>query len=122
MKISLGRIAEVTVARISQLAGDVERAFLMVPENVRRTYNVSLNFSAPATVPGFTSQATTVKGVELGDTVVVAASIAPPAGFLAPVAHVSAADTVTVRWLQVTGAAADPDGAGATYTLDIFRH
>ena len=122
MKISLGRITELSIARLSQLIGDIERAFMLVPENTRRTYSIPLNFAAPGAVPGLTSQSVTVKGVELGDTVLVGASIAIPAGFSGPVAHVSAPDTITVQWLQLSGAAANPDGSGATYTLDVWRH
>lgn len=122
MKIYLGRVPEIGVASLQRLIASIERAFERIPENTRLTYSVTLNFSAPGAVPGFTSQNVTITGVEMGDTVTVAASITAPAGFMPPVAFVSAADTVTVRWLQVTGAAADPDGAGATYTIDVFRH
>lgn len=122
MKISLGRIVDVSLARITRLVGDIERAFERIPEDVRRTYSASLNFSAPASVPGFTSLTVNIQGVEMGDTVVVGCSITAPAGFMPPIGFVSADGVVTVRWLQVTGAAANPDGAGATYTIDVFRH
>ena len=121
MKINLGRILDINQARIQRLVSDIERAFGQMPENTRLSYTVTLNFSAPGAVPGITSQNVTVDGVELGDVVAVAAPIAVPAGFLPPVAEVSAADTITVRWAQITGVAADPDGAGADYSLEIWR-
>lgn len=122
MKVTLGRILEVTTERIQRLVADIERAFEKIPENVRRSYDVTLNFAAPGAVPGITTQSVTIEGVELGDTIIVAASIATPAGFMPPRAEVSAANTVIVSWAQLTGVAADPDGAGATYTIDCWRH
>lgn len=122
MKFNFGGFSDVDAQRLQRFARDIERAFEAVPEATRRVYSAALNFAAPASVPGFTSQTVTIQGAEMGDTVLVAASIAPPAGFMPPVAFVSAANTITVRWLQVTGAAADPDGLGATYTIDLFRH
>lgn len=105
-----------------QFARELEQTFEGVPEDTRRTYTVALNFSAPGAVPGFTDQVLDVSEVEMGDTVIVGCSIVPPAGFMPPVGFVSAAGEVTVRWLQVSGAPANPDGAGASYTLDIWRH
>lgn len=110
------------VDALNRFGHDVEDALESVPENERLTHDVELDFSSPGAVPGITSEAVTIDGVELGDTVLVGASIAVPAGFLPPRAAVTAANTVTVYWSQLTGAAADPDGAGATYTLDIWRH
>lgn len=126
MKINLGNFfpgsMEELIQRLIEFARDLEDAFDDVAENVRITHDVELDFSAPAAVPGITSKSVTIDGVELGDTVLVAASIAVPAGFMPPRAAVTAADTVTVYWEQVTGAAADPDSTSATYTLDIWRH
>jgi len=107
---------------LTRFAEEIEKVFEDVPENVYRSYLVVLNFSAPGAVPGFTDQVVDIQGVEMGDTVVVGCSIVPPAGFLPPVGFVSAADEVTVRWVQVSGVAANPDGAGASYTIDLFRH
>lgn len=122
MKASLGRVLEVTPERIQRLAADLERAFDKIPENVRRTYDVTLNFAAPGAVPGVTSQTVTIDGVEVGDTVLVGAPNAAPAGFLPPVAEVTAANTVKVHWFQFSGAAADPDGVGGVYKIDVWRH
>ncbi len=121
MKTNFGRILEISQSRIQRLVSDIERAFEKLPENTRLSYTVSLDFSAPGAVPGITTQTVTVDGVEVGDCVVVAASIATPAGFLPPRAEVSAADTVIVYWAQLTGAPADPDGAGADYSLEVWR-
>lgn len=122
MKISIGQIREVTVARLQAMASVIERAFDRIPENARRTYSVELDFSAPGAVPGITTETVTVDGVEVGDTVIVGAPVAAPAGFLPPVAEVTAADTIKVHWLQFSGAAADPDGSGGNYRLDVWRH
>lgn len=121
MKVSLGRVTELTTTALQRFARDIERAFDRVDES-RQTYEVALNFAAPGAVPGLTTQTVTIDGVKLGDAVQVAASIAVPAGFLPPRAAVTAADTVTVYWAQLTGAPADPDGSGATYIIDVLRH
>lgn len=126
MKVALGNIGKETpdgfVRRINAFLRDIERAFNRVPEVVRSTYSVALNFAAPGAVPGVTTQSTTIEGAEVGDTVLVGAPIATPAGFIGPFAYVSAADTVIVLWAQLSGAPADPDGAGGDYQLDLWRH
>jgi hypothetical protein len=85
-----------------------------------QTYN--LNFAAPAAVPGKTDQTVTLTGARIGDTVVVAAPLAVGANFAPPMGFVAANDQVTIRWWQLTGAAADPDGAGGFYRVDLWRH
>lgn len=122
MKIVLGKLLDVSIERMTRLVDDIEKAFSNVPENVYRTYEVTLNFAAPGAVPGITSQTVTIAGVEVGDTVLVGAPNAAPAGFLPPVGEVTAADTVKVHWLQFSGAAANPDGTGGTYRIDVWRH
>ncbi len=83
----------------------------------------SLNFAAPGAVPGICAVKTiAVPGAAMGDTVVVSALIGPPAGFVPPIGWVSATDVVTVTWFQLTGVAADPDGAGTTYRADVWKH
>jgi len=62
-----------------------------------------------------------VPGVAVGDRVEVGASVVPPANFLLPQAWVSAAGTVSVAWFQFAGGAADPDGAGATYSVKVTK-
>ena len=81
-----------------------------------------LNFAAPGAVPGLTAALTiAVPGVAVGDRVEVGASVVPPANFLLPQAWVSAAGTVSVAWFQFAGGAADPDGAGATYSVKVTK-
>lgn len=104
------------------ILGQVKNAFARVANWNRIEASVSLNFAAPGAVPGVTDQTVTMAGAELGDTVLVGCSITTPAGFLPPIGFVSAADTITVRWVQLTGVAANPDGAGATYQVDVWRH
>lgn len=81
----------------------------------------TLDFAAPGAVPGSPADQTiTVTGAAIGDRVTVSAPVTIPAGFILQ-AFVSAADTVTVRWTQVHGAAADPDGAGGVYRVDVWK-
>ena len=104
------------------ILGQIAGAFARVANWTRIEASVVLNFAAPGAVPGVTDQNVTMAGAELGDTVLVGCSITTPAGFLPPIGFVSAADTVTLRWVQITGVAADPDAAGATYQIDLWRH
>lgn len=110
------------ISPMNQLIRKIEQAFEKIPEPVYMTVSEDLNFSAPSVVPGFTDQVINVSEVELGDTVAIGCSITAPTGFMPPIGFVSADGEITIRWLQVTGAAADPDGSGATYTIDIWRH
>jgi len=81
----------------------------------------TLDYAAPGAVPGSPADQTiTVAGAAIGDKVTVSAPVTLPAGFMLQ-AFVSAADTVSVRWTQVSGAAADPDGAGGIYRVDVWK-
>lgn len=123
MKISLGKALEAYAPSwMNRLIDDVESAFARVPPDVRVSRAVTLNFAAPGAVPGYTDQVVGFDGAEFGDTVLVGAPVVPPAGFLPPVGFVSAANQVTVRWLQISGAAANPDGGGGSYSIDLWRH
>jgi hypothetical protein len=123
MKLNLGPINRVDLQALQRLASDLERAFEPFPqlESLHRSYEATLNFSAPGAVPGITSQTVSIEGARVGDIVVVGAPVAAPAGFLPPVGEVTADDTVKVHWLQFSGAAADPDGGGGTYNIDLYR-
>ena len=104
------------------ILGQIATAFASVQNWQRIEASVSLNFAAPGAVPGFSDQTVSMDGVEFGDTVLVGCSITVPAGFLPPMGFVSAANQITIRWTQLTGAAADPDGAGALYQVDVWKH
>lgn len=123
MNADLGQAPnEYSRSAMQQVLNRIRDAFGRV-QNVRRIEtSAALNFAAPGAVPGVTDQNVTLTGAEFGDIVVVGCSITTPAGFLPPIGFVSAANTITVRWAQLTGAAADPDGAGATYQIDVWRH
>ncbi|GAA0403043.1 hypothetical protein GCM10009530_63780 [Microbispora corallina] len=60
----------------------------------------------------------TVTGAAVGDRVAVAAPSTVNAGLMW-CAHVSAADTVTIRLLNTTGGAIDP--ASATWKVSVFQ-
>jgi len=104
------------------ILGLIAQAFARVQNWQRIETSTTLDFVAPGGVPGVTDQNVTLAGAEFGDTVLVGCSITTPAGFLPPIGFVSAADTVTLRWAQLSGVAADPDGAGAIYQIDVWRH
>jgi hypothetical protein len=82
----------------------------------------SINFGVMASTPTCQDSAgQTLTGAALGDTLVVSADIALPS-YTTLQAFVSAADIVVVRWCQMDGAPADPDGAGANYRVDVWKH
>ena len=123
MKLELPRAPEeYSRTTFQQILAKISDAFARVANWNRIEASVDLNFAAPGAVPGFSDQNVTLAGVEFGDTVLVGCSITTPAGFLPPTGFVSAADTVTVRWTQISGVAANPDGTGATYQIDCWRH
>ena len=105
-----------------RILGKIGDAFSRIYNWSRIEAKVALNFAAPGAVPGVSDQNVTMTGAEFGDTVIVGCSITAPAGFLPPIGFVSATDTVTVRWVQLTGVAANPDGTGADYQIDVWRH
>lgn len=82
----------------------------------------ALNAGTPGAAPGCVDLAgNTLTGAALGNTVVVSADIPLPADFTLQ-AFVSAANTVDIRWCQLSLVAADPDGAGANYRVDVWQH
>jgi len=78
--------------------------------------SATLNFGAPGAVPGSVDLTITVTGAALGDQPIVGAPVTIGANYVLT-AFVSAANTVTVRWTQIAGAAADPDAGGGTYKV-----
>jgi hypothetical protein len=80
----------------------------------------TLNAAAPGAVPGSSDVTMAVTGAAIGDPVAVAAPVAVPANFILT-AFVSAANTVTIRWLQYAGTATDPDGTGGTYRVVVMK-
>lgn len=91
----------------------------IIRAHLSQTYN--LNFAAPGAVPGKTDQVVVMTGARLGDIVEVAAPMAIGANYSLG-GFVSATDQVTLRYWQFTGAAADPDGAGGSYRVALWRH
>ena len=81
----------------------------------------NLNFPAPAAVPGSVDAIISVPGAAFGDTVTVGAPVAVGPNYILT-AFVSAPDRVTVRWTQIAGLPADPDGAGGVYRVDVWKH
>jgi predicted RecA/RadA family phage recombinase len=80
--------------------------------------SASLDF--PSTNGAATSDLTiTVTGAAVGDRVALGLPAAPAASFVF-FAFVSAADTVKVRAMNISGGALDP--AAATYTVTVFQH
>lgn len=79
-----------------------------------------LDFGAPGVVPGSVTDVIAVPGAVIGDPVVVGAPVAVPLDFILT-AYVSAPDVVTVKWTQVSGVAADPDGSGGVYRVTVIK-
>lgn len=91
------------------------------PISAHLSATATLNFAAPGAVPGSVDLTIAVPGAALVDTVTVGAPVTVGAAYLLT-AFVSAAGTVTVRWTQISGGAADPDGGGGTYRVDVWKH
>jgi hypothetical protein len=82
----------------------------------------AINFGSIAFGPSYCADsAAQPMTANLGDTVAVSVNIAQPAN-VQLTGFVSAANQVKVRWCNFTGAAIDPDGAGATYRVDVWHH
>jgi hypothetical protein len=82
----------------------------------------SLNLAAPGVVPGCVdSAAQAVTGVALGDVCSASMSVNMQ-GNQQLGCFVNAADQVTYRVCQLSGAAADPDGGGATYRAVVEQY
>lgn len=82
----------------------------------------ALNLPAPASVPGcVTSGPQGFKGALTGDVAATGLSVPLPAGQQVT-ARAIAPDTVQIAVCQFSGAAVDPDGAGATYRVDLWQH
>lgn len=90
-----------------------------ITKHLSKTF--TLNFAAPGAVPGQVEQDVSVTGAVLGNQVLVSAPLAWPSG-LSLHGFVKSADTITVRWTQISGAAANPDGGGGTYRVDVWQH
>lgn len=121
MNVNLGHHPD--AKRLQELVRDLEQIFELIPENVRFPFTAELTFAAPGAVPGITTQTVDIMDVEVGDTIAIAPQFAVPAGFMPPAAAINADGTVTVYWLQVSGAPASPDGGlGGAYNIDVWRH
>lgn len=133
MKVALGRLHLDDYRTIAAFLNHLEQIFARIPVNepmtigggavIQKHYSqtATLNFGAPGGVPGSVDLTITVTGAALGDTVTVGAPVTVGANYVLT-AFVSAANTVTVRWTQIAGGAADPDGAGGTYRVDVWKH
>ncbi|MBI5744410.1 MAG: hypothetical protein HY952_07660, partial [Elusimicrobia bacterium] len=114
-------------ASSATLTGDAEvRGGLLVGGGTKITKHLSasfpLDFGTVGAVPEcMDSAGQTITGAALGDTVVVSADIPLPLQYSLS-GYVSVADTVKVRWCQFANAATDPDGAGANYRVDVWKH
>lgn len=76
-------------------------------------------FAAPSTVPGsVTKSVGTITGIEVGDVISIASQTLVSGDYILH-AEVTASDTLVVSYTQITGAAASPLPAGATFTVKI---
>lgn len=83
----------------------------------------TLNFAAAGAVPGCSADKTiTVTGASPGDVVTVGPVYTIAAGVQLGQPWVSANDTVSLRFCQFSGAPIDPDGAGGTYRVSVWKY
>jgi hypothetical protein len=82
--------------------------------------SATIDFAAPGGVPGSVTAPVTVVGAAFGDAVSIGSPVTVPANFILT-GFVSAADTVTLKWTQFAGGAADPDGAGGVYRASVVK-
>ena len=86
------------------------------------TGTAALNLAAPGAVPGCVdSSEVTINGIALGDNIVPSMNAVMQAN-QQMTAFASAVDKVIFRICQFAGGATDPDGAGATYRADVWKH
>lgn len=78
------------------------------------------DFGAPGAVPGSVDLTIPMPGAAFNDGVIVAAPVTIGANYLLT-GFVSSPDLVTVRWTQIAGVPADPDGAGGTYRVYVVK-
>lgn len=93
----------------------------VAPISAYNSKTASLNASAPASVPGCSGDLGVSIDSAVGDVATVAAPVALPAGFSLSV-YVGAANSAFIRWCQLSGEPADPDGAGGDYRVTVVRH
>lgn len=115
------QIIGVTNASVWRDNIDGSGAAFDVPVKRQLSATATLNFGAPGAVPGSVDLNITVTGAALGDTVTIGSPVAVGANYILT-GFVSAVNTVTIRWTQIAGAAADPDGAGGIYRVDVWKH
>lgn len=80
----------------------------------------SLDFDRPSRIPATLELTVPVKGAELGDAVTVGAPV-PVGADYALTAFVSGSNVVTIRWMQLSGSPADPDGPGGVYRVGVWK-
>lgn len=92
-------------------------------QTIKRHNHAAVAIAAPpvpSSVPGSSVvSGISVPGVKVNDTVIVTA--AQPSNYIV-YGVVSAADTVQIRWHQLTGAAASPLPTGGTVRIDTWGH
>jgi hypothetical protein len=90
---------------------------------IKKHLSITGNLTFTSIAASFTQdQAINVAGCLVGDTVVVNCFSIPAAGLVLS-AFVAAADTVNVRWANVTAGALTPlSGASSSYRIDVWQH
>lgn len=110
------------VVQVGNVAGVRLAAAAATPILNYLSATTALNAAAPGAVPGCSADlVVAVAGAALGDSVAIGVSTTLPATY-SLTGFVSAAGSVSVRWCQFSGVAADPDGAGATYRASVIQH
>jgi len=101
------------------ISGGTGRWGILETFQARRVLTATGSLNFPSIPAGSTAELTlSVKGAEIGDTVLASPNTTVEAG-LVWCAYVSAADTVTLRVANVTGAAIDP--AARTWRVSVYQ-
>lgn len=101
----------------------INGAWQALGQNVVSTVVAGGTFGVPGSVPGMVETAEIVGpsgGCGFGDRLVVGAPAAVGANYILS-AYVSSTNHFKIRWTQISGAAADPNAAGGTYVVTVWR-
>lgn len=88
--------------------------------SVHNSATASLTFGS-ITGQGSSEQSVTVNGAALGDIVIASCGTTPAPGFVLT-AFVNGANSVAVRWLNITAASTAPVSGAQTYRVDLWKH
>lgn len=95
-----------------------DNTWRMIPTTIQKDF--LYNFSAPISVPGEVYNDFIVSGIFPGDKSVVSFDQGESTGFLLS-SSIIEKNKVRVKWTQLFGTAADPDGDGGHYNIEVIK-